>query len=119
MICRVRAPKRKTKMFKHFQTKSIGFETSIKKSKYDLSSKEILILGAGGVVPSLIYALKKMNVSKIILSNRTKHKAESLKNFFDGLTIIDWGKITQFDMIINATSLGLKKKDEINIEVKN
>ena len=92
-----------------------GFENSIKNSGINLTNKEILILGAGGVVPSLIYALKKMNVSKIILSNRTKHKAESLKNFFDGLTIIDWGKITQFDMIINATSIGLNKNDKIDL----
>ncbi len=92
-----------------------GFENSIKNSGINLTNKEILILGAGGVVPSLIYALKKMKVSKIILSNRTKQKAESLKNFFDGLTIIDWGKITQFDMIINATSIGLNKNDKINL----
>ena len=68
------------------------------------------------MVPSLIYALKKMKVSKIILSNRTKQKAESLKNFFDGLTIIDWGKITQFDMIINATSIGLKNEDGLKFD---
>ena len=92
-----------------------GFENSIKNSEINLTNKEILILGAGGVVPSLIYALKKMNVSKIILSNRTKHKAESLKNFFDGLTVIDWGKIIQFDMIINATSIGLNKNDKIDL----
>ena len=92
-----------------------GFQNSIQNSGINLTNKEILILGAGGVVPSLIYALKKMNVSKIILSNRTKHKAESLKNFFDGLTIIDWGKITQFDMIINATSIGLNKNDKIDL----
>ena len=92
-----------------------GFENSIKNSGINLTNKEILILGAGGVVPSLIYALKKMKVSKIILSNRTKQKAESLKNFFDGLTIIDWGKITQFDMIINATSIGLNKNDKIDL----
>tara|TARA_B100001093_G_scaffold500169_1_gene550320 strand:+ start:1057 stop:1845 length:789 start_codon:yes stop_codon:yes gene_type:complete len=96
-----------------------GFQNSIQNSGINLTNKEILILGAGGVVPSLIYALKKMNVSKIILSNRTKHKAESLKNFFDGLTIIDWGKITQFDMIINATSIGLNKNDKIDLNFSN
>ena len=53
-----------------------GFEISIKKSKIDLSNKEVLILGAGGVVPSIIYALNKMKVSKIIVSNRTKDKAK-------------------------------------------
>ena len=41
-----------------------------------MKGKKILILGAGGVVPSIIFALNKMNVSEIIISNRTKEKAE-------------------------------------------
>ena len=41
--------------------------------------KKVFILGAGGVVPSIIIALKNLNVSKIFLSNRTKSKAEDLK----------------------------------------
>ena len=53
-----------------------GFEISIKKLNYNVKGKTIIILGAGGVVPSIIYALKKMNASKIILSNRTKEKAD-------------------------------------------
>ena len=96
-----------------------GFANSVKGSGIDLINKEILILGAGGVVPSLIYALKKMNVSKIILSNRTKSKAENLKNLFDDLQVIDWGKIVQFDMIINATSIGLNKDDNIDLNLSN
>ena len=59
-----------------------GFETSIYKSNVDLANKKILILGAGGVVPSIIYALTKMKVSEITLSNRTKEKAENLKKHF-------------------------------------
>ena len=56
-----------------------GFELAIKYAKYDISNKKIFILGAGGVAPSIIYSLKKMKASKIILSNRTKEKAENLK----------------------------------------
>jgi len=63
-----------------------GFELSIKKLKFDVANKKILILGAGGVVPSIIFALKKMKAFKIILSNRTKEKAMNLKNIFDNLT---------------------------------
>ena len=46
----------------------------------DLKNKNIFILGAGGVVPSIIFSLNKMKTAKIILSNRTKEKAENLKN---------------------------------------
>jgi shikimate dehydrogenase len=97
-------------------TDIVGFEASIKKSKYNLVNKEVLILGAGGVVPSIIFALKKMKVSKITISNRTKEKAKNLKKLFENIEIIEWGMAPNFDMIINATSVGLKKEDNINID---
>ena len=93
-----------------------GFETSIYKSNIDLKNKNVLILGAGGVAPSIIYALTKMNVSKITLSNRTKEKAENLNNIFKEINVIEWGELCNFDMIINATSLGLKKEDKLNFD---
>jgi shikimate dehydrogenase len=92
-----------------------GFELGIKKINYDISDKKIFILGAGGVVPSIVYALNKMKVSEIIIANRTREKAENLKNLFGELKILEWGEIPDFDMIINATSIGLKKDDEINL----
>jgi len=97
-------------------TDIIGFETSIKKSNFNIFNKEVLILGAGGVVPSIILALKRMKVSKIKISNRTKKNAENLKELFKNLEIIEWGEIPNFDVIINATSIGLKKNDYINLD---
>jgi len=92
-----------------------GFELAIKDVDYDVKNKSVLILGAGGVVPSIIIALKKMEVSKIFLSNRTKEKAENLKKLDSKIEIIDWGKIPEFNIIINATSIGLKKDEEIKL----
>ena len=91
-----------------------GFELSIKKLNYDLTNKSVIILGAGGVVPSIIYSLKRMKTSKIFVSNRTKKKAEELKDLFSDLQIINWGELVNFDMIINATSLGLNEKDKFD-----
>ena len=93
-----------------------GFELALKYSKYELRNKDILILGAGGVVSSIIYSLKKMKVSKISISNRTKQKAENLKKLFKDLNIVDWGSTVNFDVIINATSIGLKRDDEIKLD---
>ena len=96
-----------------------GFELAIRHIKYDLKDKKVFILGAGGVVASIVLALIKMNVYKIYINNRTKEKALNLKKYFKNLEIIDWGIITDFDMIINATSLGLNKEEEIKIDYKN
>ena len=60
-----------------------------------------------------------MNVSKIILCNRTKEKSEKLKGIFKEIEIIDWGALIEFDMIINATSLGLKQNDKFGIDFSN
>ena len=99
-----------------YNTDIDGFELSIKKLNYDVSNKKIVILGAGGVVPSIIFALKKMNAHQIYLSNRTKEKAQILKKLFEGIEVIDWGLLPAFDMIINATSLGLKENDKFGID---
>ena len=94
-----------------------GFELSLKKLKYDASGKKILILGAGGVVPSIIFALNRMNVSEITVTNRTKEKAEKLKDTFKELTLADWGDVSNFDMIINATSVGLNTNEKIDLDL--
>ena len=60
-----------------------------------------------------------MKVSKITISNRTKNKAEGLKNLFKDLNIVDWGVVPHFDIIINATSIGLDKDDVINLDFSN
>ena len=96
-----------------------GFERSLKDTNYDIENKKIIILGAGGVVSSIILALKNLGAAKIILSNRTKERAEDIKKIYPDLKIVDWGKISSFDIIINATSLGLKKEDKIELDLTN
>ena len=91
-------------------TDIIGFEKAIRDLNFDIEGKKIFILGAGGVVPSIILALIKMKVSEINISNRTKQKAEDLKSHFKILNILDWGDLPKFDVIINATSLGLNNE---------
>ena len=93
-----------------------GFELAIKNIKYDVTGKKVLLLGAGGVSPSIVLALSKMRANKIFISNRTQSKAENLKKIFKEIEIVEWGAIPNFDMIINATSLGLKDDENINID---
>ena len=94
-----------------------GFENAIKKINFDFKNKKIFILGAGGVVPSIIYASMKMNSSEIFVSNRTSEKAEKVKNIFNNIKLISWGDMPDFDVIINATSLGLNQEDKINLDL--
>ena len=92
-----------------------GFEKAINKINFKVTDRKIFILGAGGVVPSIVYALNKMGAINISISNRTKDKAQLVKDIFNNLKIVDWGDLPEFDVIINATSLGLNKDDKIEL----
>ncbi len=110
--------KKKNKVVGH-NTDIIGFELAIKRIGYNIKNKKVFILGAGGVVPSIIVALRNIGVAKIILANRTKKKAEEIKKGFPNIEVLNWGSVPDFNMIINATSVGLKKNDEIKLNLKD
>ena len=93
-----------------------GFENAIQNININFKNKKIFILGAGGVVPSIIYASIKMGSTEIMISNRTERKAKEVKNIFNNIKIINWGETPDFDVIINATSLGLNKEDKIELD---
>ena len=103
-----------------------GFENAIKETKYNPLGKKILVLGSGGVAPSIIFALYKMKVSSVTLTNRTRSKAEHLQNLYNGIVVeknsqnkievVDWGEVPEFDMVINATSVGLNKGDNLELD---
>ena len=95
-----------------------GFELSIRHCKYNANKKKALIIGAGGVVPSIIVALKKMNIEKIFVKNRSENNALNLKKKISEINLIDWNKTIDVDMIINATSIGLKKGEKLDIDLK-
>ena len=97
-----------------------GFELGLRHSKINVLHKSILILGAGGVVPSIIYSLLSMGCKKIFLSNRTFEKAENIKKKFNEVEVVKWGKIPDFDIVINATSVGLKGDSlDLNLNTKD
>ena len=94
-----------------------GFELGLRHSKINVLHKSILILGAGGVVPSIVYSLLSMGCKKIFLSNRTIKRAENIKKRFNEVEVLKWGNIPDFDIVINATSVGLKG-DSLDLDLK-
>jgi len=96
-----------------------GFMQSLEYINYKVKNKKVFILGAGGVVPSILKALEKLEAAKVYISNRTKEKAKNLESYYKtslGLKTLDWGQSPDFDIIINATSLGLKNDDKIELD---
>jgi|TARA_B110001452_G_scaffold183096_1_gene153833 shikimate dehydrogenase len=89
----------------------------------NMKNKKALVLGAGGVAPSVILALNKSNIKNVFLSNRTHHKTLFLKKKFPNIQIVHWDKlekvISSFDIVINATSLGLKNGSDFNFVIND
>jgi shikimate dehydrogenase len=83
----------------------------LKEINHDIK-KKALIIGAGGVSPSVILSLQKSGIKHISIINRTFDKCLFLKKNFSYLNILQWEdlqtEIGNHDIIINATSLGLK-----------
>ena len=84
-----------------------------------------LIIGAGGVTSSVIWAMGDLNSNKESTSyimNRTKKNAENL--IYTGMTenypkpkVLDWGDIPKnLDIIVNTTSVGLTKDEKLNLD---
>ena len=104
-------------------TDVFGFQAAYLKSIPDSEkkNKKILILGAGGVAPSIILALTKSYFNNIFLANRTYDKSLFLKRKFTNINVVKWEEylkvFDQFDIVINATSLGLKEGNDFKDKV--
>ena len=104
-------------------TDVFGLQAAYLKEISDIKNKKALVIGAGGVSPSVIFSLQKSKIQNIAIINRTHEKSIFLKKKFNSLNILEWKslkqEISKFDIIINATSLGLKNGDDFEFNFDN
>ncbi len=104
----------------------IGFVNGLKNKNFELRNKEFAIFGIGGAGTSICYSLVKNNAKKLKLINRDVNKLNKLANKLKKLNtkteiltdnIVNYD-ISEYDYIINATSLGLKDNNDLIFDVK-
>ena len=112
-----------------YNTDTGGFKNSLENDHINYKNKNILIIGAGGVTSSVLEAFVG-TASKIYITNRTKKKAKEIKKLGDNslislgrkkdtIEVIDWEENPEIcDIIINTTSVGLKKNENLNLDFK-
>ena len=104
-------------------TDVFGLQAAYLKEIDNNLNKRVLVIGAGGVSPSVIFSVQKSGIKNISITNRTNEKCIFLKKKFKNLNIIPWEKleteVQNFDIIINATSLGLKNGEDFKFNFLN
>ena len=99
-----------------------GLQAGYLKELTNAKNKRVLIIGAGGVSPSVIYSLQKSKISNVSIVNRTYEKSIFIKKRFNFINVLEWktleDQLKNFDIIINATSLGLKNGNDFEFDFK-
>ena len=104
----------------------IGFVNGLKNKNLIVENKDFAIFGIGGAGTSICYSLIRAKARRLKLINRDANKLNLLVNKFKNLKsnteiLIDDFRdydISEYDYVINATSLGLKDNKDLIFDVK-
>ena len=104
-----------------YQFDGKGFIRGLKKRGHNVEGRNCLLLGAGGVGMAIAFALADEGVENLTILNRSKSKAIDLAerlNAAHGRPFVttNFDNLRNGQVIINATSLGLKEKDPVPIK---
>lgn len=103
-------------------TDGYGFMANLRQGApgWDPKAGPAAIFGAGGAARAIIVALADAGVPEIIISNRTRPKAEALRADFGArVRVMDWVQADQMledaNTVINTTSLGMIGAQEFKV----
>ena len=103
-------------------TDGYGFIENLRRTAPDWDPKAgpAAVLGAGGAARAVIAALLDVGVPEILLSNRTRLRAETLQQDFGRtLRVIDWvqagNMLEHAATVVNTTSLGMVGKPALRV----
>lgn len=103
-------------------TDGFGFIENLKQGApaWNPKSGPAVVLGAGGAARAVVASLADSGVPEILLTNRTRVRAEKLRDDFGKrVTVVDWvqaGNLMEDGaIVINTTSLGMIGKPELRV----
>jgi shikimate dehydrogenase len=101
-----------------YNTDGLGAKKALEDAGAKVEHRKIIILGAGGAARAIAYTLAKFGAD-VAIANRNRERAMELASRVGGrgydLTEIE-GMIPDADIVINATSIGMKDGDGRIIE---
>jgi len=102
------------------QFDGIGLVQSLLNANHQLEDARVLLSGAGGTARAVAFALADAGVAKLVLTNRTREKAAEIasevRQAFPACDAVLYGGEEGFDVVVNATSLGMKPDDALPVD---
>jgi shikimate dehydrogenase len=99
---------------KGYNTDGLGYTRGLAALVEHLNKKRVLVIGAGGAARGIALSLVECGIKSLTITNRTIEKAEEILSKCKTLTKLDVmelsdaeASVTDFDVIINTTSVGL------------
>ena len=90
--------------------------------QWDRGLANAVVLGAGGAAHAVVHGLIGRGVGRIIIVNRTRSRAEVLRERFGSrVHVAEWGDaavLADAGLLVNATTLGMAGQPELPIDVK-
>ena len=106
-----------------YNTDADGFMNGLASFNRDLdfSNMNVLVIGAGGASRAVIYSFLMKSTGQVTVTNRSSPRLASLEKVFnDKIRYMDWQKlndsVSQFNLIINCTSQGMKGKNDFTLD---
>ncbi|MFV1462462.1 MULTISPECIES: shikimate dehydrogenase [unclassified Phaeobacter] len=103
-------------------TDGYGFITNLHQSApdWDPASGPAVVFGAGGASRAVIASLLEAGVPEILLSNRTRERADQFRSEFGSrIQVVDWVQVgnvvEQAALLVNTTSLGMIGKPRLRV----
>ena len=89
---------------------------------WDQGARSALVLGAGGAARAVLFGLLARAFDDIVLTNRTRERAEALAGHFDGaIRVVDWDDrnkhVASRGLIVNTTSLGMTGAPPLDLDL--
>lgn len=105
-------------------TDGFGFIENLREARpgWDAGAGPVTVLGAGGASRAVIVALLKAGVPELRLANRTKARAEALRDeIAPSVTVVDWAEaedaLVGAALVVNATSMGMAGGPEMTLHM--
>ncbi len=89
-----------------YNTDGIGFLTMLESADISVKNKRVLVLGAGGAGRSCISSLMQAG-AKVFAYERSQERLEEVSRALKGFTPLSDASISEFDIIINCTGVGM------------